>query len=148
QRPHCPASHFRLSRYTFPFTWQYSAAPSRRIRGSDGWRSKTAATRAHTVLELLALLGRHPLPALVHAPSKFGAITTAAPAKAAEQNPAQSQQSESLPAGDLLPSEQRRRQPVPQLLYNFAANHDEKHEHRWGHKIDPFLSHVGFLNSS
>src|ERR1035438_4251358 len=84
-----------------------AAAPSGRLLGFAGWRSQAAATRAHTLLELLALLGRHPLPALLHSPLKLGAMTAAA-TKASEQNPAQGQQSETLPEGNLPPSEQRR----------------------------------------
>src|ERR1035441_7818812 len=92
-----------------------AAAPSGRLLGFAGWRSQAAATGAHALLELLALLGRHPLPALVHAPPKTRAMT-ATTAKASEQNPAQSQQSETLPEGNLPPPEQRRRNPVPRFL--------------------------------
>jgi hypothetical protein len=68
-------------------------------------------------------------------------------AKASEQNPAESQQSDSLPERNLPPSEQRRQQPVPQMQHHFAANRDENHDHQWGQK-NPFLSHVVFLISS
>jgi hypothetical protein len=46
----------------------------------------------------------------------------AATTNASEQNPAESQQSDSLPEGNLPPSEQRRQQPIPQVQYYFAAN--------------------------
>ena len=61
--------------------------------------------------------------------------------QASEQNPAESQQSESLPEGNLPPSEQRRQQPVPQMHHHFAANPDEKRDPQRGQQSnpDPFL---------
>jgi hypothetical protein len=68
--------------------------------------------------------------------------------KPSEQNPAENQQSESLPEGNLPPSEQSRQQPVPQMEHQFAANHYESHDRYWcGHK-NPFPSHVCVLISS
>jgi len=63
--------------------------------------------------------------------------------KAAEQDPAESEQSESLPEGDLLPSEQRRQQPVPQEPHDFAANGDEEQhpQNRQWSQDNPSLSH-------
>src|SRR5580693_7599056 len=105
--------------------------------GFAGWRFKAAATIAPTLAELLALLGRHPLPALVHAlsdsPPHTGALRATA-TNASEQNPAERQQSESLPEGNLPPSEQRRQQPVPKMHHQFAANPDEKRDPQWGQK--------------
>src|SRR6266850_2556251 len=89
-----------------------------------------AAARAPTLAELLALLGCHPPPALVYAlvyaPPHIGALT-AMTTQASEQNPAESQQSDSLPEGNLPPPEQRRQQPVPEMHDKFAANPDEDH---------------------
>jgi hypothetical protein len=53
-------------------------------------------------------------------------MTTTTPAS--EQNPAESQQSDSLPEGNLPPSEQCRQQPVPEMHDKFAANPDEKRD--------------------
>jgi hypothetical protein len=72
---------------------------------------------------------------------------TTTKASASEQNPAQSQQSDSLPEGNWPPSEQRRQQPVPEMQHDFAANSDENRDPQWGQK-KPFLSHVVFLTSS
>jgi len=73
-------------------------------------------------------------------------MTAATKAKASKQNPAESQQSESLQEGNLRQSEQRRRQPIPQKLYYFAANRGEDnypHDCRWSHP-NQSLSHVVF----
>jgi hypothetical protein len=98
-------------------------------------------------VKLLALLGRHLFPALshslahslayspVHSPTRI-AMPTATKAKSSEQNPAESQQSERLPEGDLRQSEQGRRQPVPQKHHYFAANPAEDHypkDRQWRH---------------
>jgi hypothetical protein len=96
--------------------------------------------------EPLALLGCHALPALGHAPPKTGA--KAAAAKTAEQDPAESQQSQSLPEADLGPAEQTRQEPVPQAQHDFAANRDEGHDRQRGQNKDPFPSHVVLLNGS
>src|SRR6266699_397745 len=83
-----------------------------------------AGDTAEALAELLALLRRHPLPAFGHSPPKIGAMK-ATTANASEQNPAENQQSDSLPEGNLPPSEQHRQQPVPQMHHQFAANCDE-----------------------
>src|ERR1039458_9484534 len=127
--------------------------PSGRLLGFIGRRSNSTPARAHILAELLALLGRHPFPALGHWPPPFGAIM-AVTTKASEEHPAENQQSESLPEGNLPPSEQHRQQPVPQMHDHFAANPDENRERQRGHKKDPFVSldpivfHVVFLISS
>src|ERR1019366_6626961 len=112
------------------------------------FRSKTAATPSPSLAELLALLGRHPLPGFRRYPAGCRAArigTVAAPAS--KQNPAQNQHPESLPEADLVPSKQRRSQPVPQMLHHFTANRHQKHDCRRGHKKDP-LFHFKFLTSS
>src|SRR5471030_1332299 len=96
------------------------------------------------------LLGRHLVPALGHSPPKIGPMH-ATTMKASEQNPAESQEAESLPEGDLLPAKQSRKQPVPQMQHHFAAdgheNRDPQDRQR-GYEQDPFLSHVVFLTCS
>src|SRR5713226_2452221 len=85
-----------------------------------GWRSKAGATRAPTLAELLALLGGHALPALVHAlfdsPPHIGARRAMA-GPSAKEDAAQRQQSQRLPEGDLAPAEERRQQPIPQVQH-------------------------------
>jgi hypothetical protein len=55
--------------------------------------------------EFFPFLRRHLLPALGHSPPRIGAMTaTNTKTKASEQNPAESQQSDCLPEGDLPPS--------------------------------------------
>src|SRR5712691_3467564 len=70
------------------------------LLGFAGWRCKAAATRAPTLAELLALLGGHALPALVHAlfdsPPNIGARRDTH-TQVSEQNPAESEQSDGLP---------------------------------------------------
>ena len=102
-----------------------------------------AAARAPTLAELFALLGRHLHPTLIHAlahsPAHIGARAAATPAS--EENPAESQQSESLPESNLMPSEERRSQPV-QGHHQFATDPDEKRdrEYRCWDDKKPFLS--------
>src|ERR1039457_5631974 len=93
---------------------------------AGGWAE--AATSAHALLESFPLLGRHGLPALGHAigpaTAELGAMATVA-SKSAEEDPAQRQHSKRLPEGKLAPAEERRQQPIPQLLYYFAADGDK-----------------------
>jgi hypothetical protein len=69
----------------------------------------------------------------------------------AEEDPAQREQAERLPEGDLAPAGDRRQQPIPEPHHHQAANEDERREagnrerrkHRnphpsWSH--DPSLS--------
>ena len=68
---------------------------------------------------------------------------------ASEQNPAESQQSDSLPEGNLPPSEQRWQQPVPQVQNQLAANPDEKRNCKGRQNSNPYpflnLIHVVLL---
>src|SRR2546421_10334475 len=61
-----------------------------------GWRRSKAAAETNALAELIAFLGRHPLPALVHFPAKTGAIE-AVTTMTSEQNAAERQQSQRLP---------------------------------------------------
>src|SRR5207253_2889847 len=91
-------------------------------------RCRAPRTIMKALAELLAFLRRHLLPALVHplahslaysplhSPTRV-AMPTTTRTKASEQNPAEGQQSESLPEANLPESKQRRRQPVPQVHY-------------------------------
>ena len=102
------------------------------LLGIGGWRFKASATRAPTLAEFLALLGCHPLPALVHSlpntlidsPPHMGA-RSAVTAPTAEEDAAQRQKSQGLPEGELAPAEQRRQQPIPQVQHYFAADEDK-----------------------
>src|SRR5437870_8616752 len=91
-------------------------------------------------------LRRHRLTALTHSPSRIGAMrATHTHTKVSEQNPAESEQSESLPEANLPPSEQRRQIPVPQMHHHFATNPDENRHPQWRRQKNPFSSHVVFL---
>jgi len=63
----------------------------------------------------------HVLPAFGHAAAKIGAAGTAAP-KSAEEDPAQRQNSERLPKGDMTPAKERRQQPIPQVHYQLTTD--------------------------
>jgi len=88
-----------------------------------------AATCAHALPESFPLFRSHGLPALdrafVHAlgyaTAETGA-TRAVMAKSAEEDAAQQPNSNRLPEGNLAPAEERRKQPVPQAHYDFAAD--------------------------
>jgi membrane associated rhomboid family serine protease len=80
-----------------------------RMRG----RSAAAATGPHARLEALALLRRHLFEAFGHACAPVPVAAESAP-QAAEQDPAQQQQSYRLYEADRMGAEQVRRQPVPQ----------------------------------
>src|SRR3984957_10216398 len=101
------------------------------LLGIASWRRKGGATAAPPLTNLFALLGRHLLPTLVHAllyslPHIRARAMTTVTTPASEQNPAESEQAAGLPEGDLPPSEERRQQPAPEMLHQFAANPDEK----------------------
>ena len=110
----------------------FACAIASLLLGIGGWRFKAGATRAPTLAELLALLGRHPLPALVHSlpntlidsPPNMGA-RSAVTTPTAEEDAAQRQKSQGLPEGELAPAEQRRQQPIPQVQHYFAADEDK-----------------------
>jgi hypothetical protein len=95
-----------------------------------GGGSETA-TSAPALPEPFAFLRRHLLPslghALFHATPKIGAVrATRTHTKVSEQNPAESEQSESLPESNLPPSEHRRQVPVPQVHHDFTADRDKE----------------------
>src|ERR1700678_1638079 len=99
---------------------------SSRLFAFAGRRCIAAATAAQALAKSLALFRRHLLPALEVLAATLAAIT-AVPAKAAEENPAKHQQSQSLPEADRTPSEQRRQQPIPKMHDQFAK---ERHTQR------------------
>src|SRR5580704_1420559 len=67
---------------------------------AGGWAEAEAF--AHALPESFPLFGRHVLAALGHSPPIIGAMK-ATTTNASEQNPAESQQSDSLPEGNLPP---------------------------------------------
>ena len=108
------------------------------------------AALAHALTESLPLLRRHGVPPIAHAIGE--AIGHAAadvrsagamPSKSAEEDPAEQQNSQRLPEGNLANAEDRRQQPVPQLQDDFAADGDEHHhpQERQRRDEDPFPSH-------
>src|SRR5437899_4309345 len=100
---------------------------------AGGWAE--AATSAHALPESFPLLRGHVLPALGHALShalghataETGATGTVE-SKSTEENPAQRQDPQRLPEGNLAPAEDRRQQPIPQLQHYFAADGDKQQE--------------------
>jgi hypothetical protein len=54
-----------------------------------------------------------------------------AAAKVSEENPGKREQPESLPEGNLSPSEDRRQIPIPQMHDYFAANKDKESDPQW-----------------
>src|SRR6266852_299958 len=89
---------------------------------AGGWAESEAF--AHALPELFPLFRRHVLAALFHATADIGATGTVK-SKSAEEDPAQRQKSKRLPEGDLVPAEERRQQPIPQVQYYFAADGDK-----------------------
>src|SRR5258706_3285999 len=137
------------SRFTFFKASGYSVLLSSR---SEIRIQRRRAPRAimKPLTELLALLRRHLLPALSHAPTRMAPTTTTAKTEASEQNSAESQQSDSLPEGNQPQSEQLRRQPIPQKHHYASANRGEdRHpcDRRWSYpnqSLEFLLSVVHF----
>jgi hypothetical protein len=69
--------------------------------------------------------------------------------KVSEQNPAESEDSESLPESNLPPSEHRRQIPVPQMHHHLTADGDKERypQHRqWRYPDQSFFpAHVQSL---
>src|SRR5271157_197635 len=101
---------------------------------------------AHALPESFPLFGRHVLATLFHAAAETGATGTV-PSQSAEEDPAQRQQSQRLPKGDLAPAEERRQQPIPEVQHYFAADEDKEQQRqdRQRSNENPFLSHVQSL---
>ena len=81
---------------------------------------------------------------------------------ASEEYPAERQNSNSLPEGNLPPPEERRQQPVPQMHHDFAADEDKERDPQqspperskiifvflWSCSIPHDFKNYGFVNSS
>jgi hypothetical protein len=64
-------------------------------------------------------------------------------AKASKQDAAEDEQPESLPEADLMPPEEHRQEPVPQVHDNLAEDPNEQDHGGGSHQENPpFLSHV------
>src|SRR5262249_33442872 len=118
--------------------------PSERVRAGDGAASRLlrlagraeAPPLAHPLPELLPLLRGHVLATLLHAAADSRAEGAASPTPA-EQAPAKHQKPQRLPERDLGPAEERRQQPVPQMLHDFTAEGDEYRDAQDGQRSDP-----------
>ena len=66
-------------------------------------------------------------------------------AQVSEQNPTENQQSDSLPEGNLPPSEQSRPQPIPQMRQKFSAISNENHDRWRDQKKDSSLLQIVLL---
>src|SRR5262249_28390188 len=116
------------------------------------------ASRAHALPEPLPLFRGHVLPPLAHpvhhsirpplsdAAAEAGWIPRGG-SKSAKQDPAQRQESNALPEGNLAPPENRRQQPVPQQFDQFTADRDEQEQSDDRQRPDPDQSpsHVELL---
>src|SRR5439155_4822713 len=111
---------------------------------AGGWAE--AATCAHALPESFPLLRGHMLPALGHATAEFGATGTVE-SQSAEENPAQCQNSNRLPEGNLAPAEERGQEPIPQLQHYYSADGDKQQyrQNRQRTQENPFPSHLQFL---
>src|SRR6266536_5719881 len=99
-----------------------------------GGRAK-AATFAHPLAKALLLLRGQVPPALRHAAAEPGATGTEQ-SRPAEQDPAQREESERLPEGHRGPAEERRQQPVPQQLHDFATDEGEQQDPQHGQRTN------------
>jgi hypothetical protein len=89
-------------------------------------RCEPAAAAPHPLAELLALFGRHLVPALHHPVPPVHRVARNA-AESAEQDLGQDQQTQSLPKTDRSPAEDIRHQPVPQAHHGKPEGSAEKH---------------------
>lgn len=92
------------ARHSLLQLWARFRHGCRSLRGAFAGRWPEAATSPHALPESLPLLRSHLFPALGPATSESAAIGARA-AKSAEQNPAQDQDSERLPEGNLAQAE-------------------------------------------
>src|SRR5256885_15481249 len=94
-------------------------------RGRSGiGRRRGAPAGLAGLAPLFAFFGGHTFPAVAHFAAEAGAIA-AAMAHATEKVSAKRQQADRLPEGDCFPAEQRRKQPIPEMHYDFAADPDK-----------------------
>jgi hypothetical protein len=102
-----------------------------------------ATTVAYTLSEFFAFFGSHPCPSLPHSISPMPAPAWPA-AKSAEQDLAQRQDSERLPEGDGSPSEDRRRQPIPQTHQDESEDGDchDRDDHEFQSSHYPSCFHI------
>ncbi len=81
----------------------------------------------------------------------IGAMGTVA-SPSTEEDPAQHKHSQCLPKRNLMPAEQWRQQPIPQLPNYFATEGDEPQKCQTRQRSQPnplpFLSHMQFLTLS
>ncbi len=119
-----------------------SGAPTLHKRERISWRNFSRSSGViFSQRESLSLLSQ-----------TIGSITVVT-AKAPEEYPAKKQQPESLPEGDLPPSEKRRRKPVPKMHHYFAEDPSKKrNRERACNKnprvsLHPAISHFLFLIS-
>src|ERR1700720_2583537 len=96
--------------------------PSLPLVFAGGWAEAEAF--AHALPESFPLLRGHVLAALFHATPAIGATGTVG-SPSAEKDAAQHQKPKGLPEGDLVPAEERRQQPIPQVQHYFAADGDK-----------------------
>ena len=124
--------------------------PSLPLILAGGWAEAEAFS--HALPETFPLFRRHVLAALFHATAETGTTGTVR-SKSAEEDPAQRQNPQRLPEGDLAPAEEWRQQPIPQVQHLFAADGDkyrDRQNRQRGNENQslPFSIHVQFLTLS
>src|SRR5262249_47428377 len=128
---------------------RHGIAPgSSRCRRGSG-RLEWAAASPPGLAGPFAFFRRHLRPALFHAAAHIRA-SGSTPSQSAEEDTAESQQSNSLPERDLVPTEERRQQPIPQVRHYLAAyedkeGHSQNRQRRYPKQSLPSRSHVQFL---
>src|SRR6185369_16021261 len=88
-----------------------------------------AVAPEHTLLEALALLRAHALPAVAHAIAHAPAETRTRAARKpepAEQDAHEPEEPQRLPERHRVPAEQRRREPVPQPHHDVGPEREEQ----------------------
>src|SRR5215469_11554364 len=104
---------------------RFIASPRRYGPGSFRWPGRSfelTSAALQALSKLVALFGRHLLPALHHSVTPVPRRWSRAAAQAAEQNSAQDQDAQGLPEGDSWASKQARHQPVPEDHHEETGN--------------------------
>src|SRR5664279_4698914 len=110
-------------------------------------RSRTEAEPfAHALPELFPLFRGPGVATIFHAAPETG-VARAAQSESTEKNAAQRQKAKRLPEGNLAPAEERRKQPIPEVQHQFAADKEEQEysKNRQRSNEDKFPFHVQYL---
>src|SRR5436305_1645251 len=139
----------------------YTSPPIRRQNGGDVYRCLSSSflrlriaggvAAEDSAAEARAFVRGHVFPAGFEAAAVVGPGEAAA-SDAAKEDAAEGQETEGLPEGDGVPSEERRDQPVPEVADDLATEEGEEHhpcERERRDQDHSFSScHFGFILSS